>query len=171
MTPLRQSLTALALIALMGAAQAQDQTHALPGPDVRLEDRPLQSDITEWAGENRSLVINLLTDPEIDALGYDLPVSVMSTGAAYANIPVSRMTGPEAADALTQILAQADGSVVINCGSATRASHLYAASLIRSGALNRTELSRIDADRDWNEDLLDRLIGETNSADTSQDTE
>ncbi|MCH8490258.1 MAG: hypothetical protein LAT81_10070 [Oceanicaulis sp.] len=49
------------------------------------------------------------------------------------------------------------------------AAPLYAASRIRAGALTRSELHRIDPERDWNPALLDRLTGETQTGESAQD--
>jgi protein tyrosine phosphatase (PTP) superfamily phosphohydrolase (DUF442 family) len=175
MTRLTAHMLAAALLAgTAGAASAaaQDPSPARPDvqrADVSLEALPDAGSAGRWARERRTLVVSLLTGEETDRLGFDYPVDVMSQGMTYANVPVGQMTGPEAADALAAILANADGPVVIHCGTSVRASHLYAASLIRSGALTRSELDRIDPARDWNPALLDRLTGETPLRESAQD--
>jgi protein tyrosine phosphatase (PTP) superfamily phosphohydrolase (DUF442 family) len=151
------------------ASPALGDEPAASRADVSLEALPDAGSAGRWARERRTLVVSLLTGEETDRLGFDYPVDVMSQGMTYANVPVGQMTGPEAADALAAILANADGPVVIHCGTSVRASHLYAASLIRSGALTRSELDRIDPARDWNPALLDRLTGETPARESAQD--
>ncbi|MCC5997133.1 MAG: hypothetical protein JJU18_12280 [Oceanicaulis sp.] len=176
MIRLTAAMLAAVLLAAPAAALPPDAAQGQSGTwpdiqrtDISLEARPDQASAGRWARERRTLVISLLTAPETESLGFDYPVDVMSEGMTYANVPVSQMTGPEAADALAAILADADGPVVIHCGTSVRAAHLYAASLIRSGALTRGELHRIDPGRDWNPALLDRLTGETPDRESAQD--
>ncbi|KAA5803765.1 hypothetical protein F1654_08175 [Alkalicaulis satelles] len=172
-------LTAMLGAALLFAGAAIAEALALdkapgdvPGATVRqdisLEARPGPGAPARWSRERQTLVVNLLTQAEITALGDDYPVEVMSQGLAYAHIPVSRMTGPEAADALAALLAETEGPAVIHCASSARAAHLFAASQIRSGALTRDQLDRIDPDRAWDMDLLDRLSGETPAGESGQ---
>ncbi|GGG98192.1 MAG TPA: hypothetical protein DF715_16950 [Oceanicaulis sp.] len=139
----------------------------LPG-DVRFEARPDATDARSWAREGHTTVINLLTEPEIEALEFDYAGSVMQNGMIYAHVPVGRMTGTEAADAVARIMAETDGPVIINCASATRASHVYAASQIRAGNITRDQLHTIDPEREWNQDLLSRLLGETPGTESAQ---
>lgn len=165
------ALFAAALLAGAASSQAQALDEAPPQAEIRdisLEARPDANAARRWSGERRTLVVNLLTQAEIDALGFDYPVDVMSQGMIYANIPFGRMTGPEAADALAALLAETEGATVIHCGSSVRAAHLYAASQIRTGALTRGELDRIDPEREWNMELIDRLTGETPAGESGQ---
>ncbi|MGP1275960.1 MAG: beta-lactamase hydrolase domain-containing protein [Caulobacterales bacterium] len=136
--------------------------------EVRLEARPDRQSAQSWSGEGRTLVINLLTEPENEALGFDYAETVMSNGMMYASVPVGRMTGSDAADTVARILAEADGPVVINCASGTRASHVYAASQIRAGNITRDQLHLIDPDREWNQEYLSRLLGETPAPESGQ---
>jgi len=163
-------LAAPAAAVAPGSAQDQSGTRLdAQRTDINLEARPDQASAGRWSREGRTLAVSLLTGEETESLGFDYPVDVMSEGMSYANIPVDRMTGPEAADALAAILADAEGPVVIHCATSNRAAHLYAASLIRSGALTRAELDRIDPDRDWSPALMDRLTGETPAGESAQD--
>lgn len=165
---IRLALASLFIATCLAPATLAQEGQMTPRPDVRLEALPERGDARQWANEGRTTVINLLTEPEMEALGFDYASSVMESGMIYANVPVGRMTGTEAADAVARILADADGPVVINCGTATRASHVYAASLIRSGEIERDALHTIDPEREWNEALLDRLLGETDNAESAQ---
>ncbi|MGY6662019.1 MAG: hypothetical protein ACXIVO_06830 [Glycocaulis sp.] len=166
---LRPVLAVTALLAMPGAPALGQQT---PMPeirgDVRFEARPDAGDARSWAREGRTTVINLLTEPEIEALGFDYAENVMQSGMVYANVPVGGMTGTEAADAVARIMADTDGPVVINCGSSVRASHVYAAAQIRAGHVTRDQLHTIDPGREWNQALLSRLLGETPGPESTQ---
>jgi uncharacterized protein (TIGR01244 family) len=163
MARLTLSLLAAAL-AFAGMASADP----LPGPDVTLAPQPAQDDIARWADDGAARLVNLLTPEETAALGYDIEAEAAARGMAYSAVPVGPETGGAAADALAVILAAEDGPVVIACASARRASHLYAASLIRSGALGADELDRIDPDRDWSPALLQRLSADSGPGESAQ---
>lgn len=154
--------------ALMSDPAASAGTQSPAMTEVRLEARPGRTSAEGWAEDGRTLVINLLTEREIAALGFDYAGTVMQNGMIYANVPVGQMTGSEAADAVARILAEADGPVVINCGTSTRASHVYAASQIRAGAITREQLHLIDPEREWNQAFLSRLLGETPVPESAQ---
>lgn len=156
-----------AALCALPAAHAWGQQTPLRD-DVRFEARPDAGDARDWAREGNTTVINLLTSPENDALDFDYAGSVMENGMIYANVPVGRMTGSEAADAVARILAETDGPVIINCGTSTRASHVYAASQIRAGNISRNELHLIDPEREWNENFLSQLLGEAPEGESAQ---
>lgn len=161
--------TALAAAAVFAAlAHSQERQMTPVRGDVRFEDRPSQSDARQWSQDGNTTVINLLTDGEIEALDFDYAGSVMANGMIYAHVPVGRMTGSEAAEAVARIMAETDGPVVINCASATRASHVYAASQIRAGNITRDQLHLIDPEREWSQPLLSRLLGETPQSESTQ---
>jgi len=155
-----------ALLAVMAVPALAQQTPLRE--DVRFEARPAEGDARAWAQDGNTTVINLLTEAEIEALGFDYAGTVMRNGMVYANVPVGATTGSEAAEAVARIMAQTDGPVVINCASATRASHVYAASQIRAGHIRRDQLHLIDPERTWNEALLSRLLGETPEPESTQ---
>ncbi len=163
----------IALAALLTAPLLAPATLAQEGqmtlrPDVRFEARPGAGDARNWAREGNTAVINLLTAPEIDALDFDYAGTVMQNGMVYANVPVGRMTGSDAADTVARILSELEGPFAINCGSSVRASHVYAAAQIRAGRITRDELDRIDPGREWNQELLSRYLGETLSPESAQ---
>lgn len=157
---------AAALFALPAAHASGQQTPLRD--DVRFEARPDARDARDWAREGNTMVVNLLTAPENEALDFDYASTIMENGMIYANVPVGRMTGSEAADAVARIIAEADGPVVINCGTSVRASHVYAASQIRAGNISRGELQLIDPEREWNENFLSQLLGEAPESESAQ---
>jgi protein tyrosine phosphatase (PTP) superfamily phosphohydrolase (DUF442 family) len=158
----------LSLLAAMLAFAGVAAASPLPGPDVTLAPRPAETDIARWSDEGAERLISLLTPEETAALGYDIEAEAAARGMAYSAVPVGPETGGAAADALALILAAQDGPVVIACASARRASHLYAASLIRSGAIEPGELDRIDPDLDWSPALLERLTADSRSDESAQ---
>lgn len=153
MTGFNVALIAAAALALAGPAMAQPP----PGPPATLAGEPGKADLDRWADDGAVHVISLLTPDETAALDYDISAAAQSRGLAYSALPVDARSDGATADALAAILADADGPVVIACGSGRRSSHLYAASLIRSGALTPDELDRIDPDMRWSPALLARL--------------
>lgn len=165
---LRYALAAALLATSAAGAFAQQTPMPATHDEVRFEARPSAGEARNWSRQGNTTVINLLTEPENEALGFDYAASVMENGMIYAHVPVGRTTGSEAADAVARIIADTDGPVVINCGSAVRASHVYAAAQIRAGNITRDQLHLIDAEREWNQDFLNRLLGETPEAESAQ---
>jgi uncharacterized protein (TIGR01244 family) len=162
---LRSILTAALLV--LPAAPAFAQQTPLPA-DVRFEARPSASDAREWADDGRTTVINLLTEDEMEALGFDFAGSVMQNGMVYAHVPVWFSTGPEATDTVAHILTEAEGPVVVMCAGAVRASHIHAAARIRAGEIGREDLEQAYPGREWNEGWLNRLLGETPPPESAQ---
>lgn len=150
------------------AALAQEGQMTPVHDDVRFEARPDVSSASSWASDGQTTVINLLTEAEMEALGFDFAASVTGNGLIYAHVPVWFSTGAEATDTVTHILAEADGPVVLMCGGAVRASHIHAAARIRAGEITRDQLDEAYPGLDWQESWLDRLLGETDSAESAQ---
>ncbi|WP_429912707.1 hypothetical protein [Glycocaulis sp.] len=164
-----RSAIAATLIGLASAPALAAQPQMTPmGDDVRFEARPDASSARSWASDGQTTVINLLTEAEMEALGFDFADSVMENGMIYAHVPVWFSTGPEATDTVAHILTQTDGPVVVMCAGAVRASHIHAAARIRSGEITREELDEAYPGREWNEGWLNRLLGETPEAESAQ---
>ena len=138
---------------LSGAAGAQ----TLNDPEVSFAGLPDEAQVEAWADQGVTRVVTLLTPEETAAMDYDLPNAVASEGMIHSWIPTSRQSGDEVSAYLADVLARAEGPVAIHCRSGTRASHAYAAALIREGVIEPGELDRIDPDREWREDLVDQL--------------
>lgn len=144
-------LAALAL--LTGASAAQ----SLQNVEVRFEGVPDEARVEAWSKAGVNHVVTLLTAEEIGAMSFDLDDAIAGSGMMSSWVPIGRQSGSEAADYLAEILADAEGPVVIHCRSGTRASHAYAASLIRAGVIGPTQLDQIDPGREWRDALVTQL--------------
>ncbi|MFC4724879.1 hypothetical protein AB6B38_02270 [Glycocaulis abyssi] len=165
---LRYALAAALLATSAAAAIAQQTPMPATHDEVRFEARPDASSARSWASDGQTTVINLLTEAEMEALGFGFADSVMENGMIYAHVPVWFSTGPEATDTVAHILTQTDGPVVVMCAGAVRASHIHAAARIRAGEITRDELDEAYPGREWNEGWLNRLLGETPEAESTQ---
>ena len=89
-------------------------------------------------------VINLRRPQELEQLDFDEQAVVEGLGLRYVNIPIT----PDAfsaddVDRLADVLAQADGPVILHCGSANRAGGMWAAYLVRHRGLDLDEAIRL----------------------------
>ncbi len=84
------------------------------------------------AQEGVKTVVNIRRPSELEGLGFDEPSVVGKTGMAYLNIPVTPATlSTDDVDQLAEILARAEGPVMLHCGSSNRAGGLWATYLVR----------------------------------------
>lgn len=141
----------ISLIAAM-AVQAQAEIVDLAG-------QPDRAQIEAWRTAGVEKIITLQTGEEVDQIDFDLAETIAAQGVVHARVPTTSQSGPMTADQLAAVLADTDGRAVIHCRSGTRARHLYAAALIRSGKLDAQDYRSVDPDADWNEDLLARFTG------------
>ena len=136
-------------------------TQAEATQEVSLHGAPDLIDLDNWAADGAKTVINTLTPRETAGLAFNLQEEVEARGMAYVHVPVSsRTSGTETTDALTQALAYVEGPIALHCRSGHRVAHLYAAHLIRTGELDRSQFQSVDPTRQFDEDLLSRLLGE-----------
>ncbi|MCP4250954.1 MAG: hypothetical protein GY778_28285 [bacterium] len=78
------------------------------------------------------VVVNLRSEPEMSALGFDEAGLVRELGMEYVAIPVTPSTfGPEDADRLKDVLSRTSGPVLIHCGSSNRVGAVWALYLNR----------------------------------------
>lgn len=134
---------------------------AQPAPEiVDFAGVPSPADLDRWSAQGATRIVTLLTEDEIAAMDYDLADAVAGRGMIHSIVPTGRDAGTLTADQLAAVLGDAAGPVVIHCRSGTRASHLYAASQIRQGALDPQDYARAAPQRDqWREDLVERYSG------------
>lgn len=95
--------------------------------------QPATGDWTALAASGIRTVINLR--PQAELQGRDERAEVAAAGMRYVELPVS---GPaditqENAEALSRLLAQADGPVLVHCASGNRVGGLLAVAMVQSG--------------------------------------
>jgi uncharacterized protein (TIGR01244 family) len=144
------------LIALPVAAQnivGKDKTGAVPNPasldtaglfqekfvsvgdDMFIGGQPTEKALRELKGKGVATVVNLRMPEEMARVGFDEAALVKELGMKYVHIPMRGTAdhpyGPKELDTFAAAMASADGKVLLHCTIAWRASHLWAAYLIR----------------------------------------
>ncbi len=110
------------------------------GP-VYIAGQPTEAALEAMDAEGVSTVINLRTADEmsnLEPVSFDEAGKVSALGMDYVLIeqgPEETLT-PAALDAFAAAMAEADGKVLVHCGSGVRASHMWAAYLVREKGLS-----------------------------------
>lgn len=113
------------------------------GP-VYIAGQPTEAALEAMDAEGVSTVINLRTADEmsnLETVSFDEAAKVSELGMDYVQIeqgPEETLT-PAALDAFAAAMAEADGKVLVHCGSGVRASHMWAAYLVREKGLSMEE--------------------------------
>jgi uncharacterized protein (TIGR01244 family) len=144
------------LIALPAAAQnivGKDKTGGVPNPvsldtaglfqdkfvsvgdDMFIGGQPTEKALRELKGKGVTTVVNLRMPEEMARVGFDEAALVQELGMKYVHIPMRGTAdhpyGPKGLDTFAAAMASADRKVLLHCTVAWRASHLWAAYLIR----------------------------------------
>ena len=136
--------TAALLLVLACAGHAQEGTipnRGEPLENVTTGGQPDSASLESLAESGYTTVIDLRR-PEEDR-GIDESAAVEGLGMSYVSIPVDGANGVtyENAELLNQVLGQAEGPVLIHCGSGNRAGALLSLREKLNGADNETALA------------------------------
>src|SRR5262245_28172158 len=105
------------------------------GDDMFIGGQPTEKALRELRARGVTTVVNLRMPEEMARVGFDEAALVKELGMKYVHIPMRGTAdhpyGPKELDAFTAAMAAADGKVLLHCTIAWRASHLWAAYLIR----------------------------------------
>jgi uncharacterized protein (TIGR01244 family) len=105
------------------------------GDDMFIGGQPTEQALRELRAKGVSTVVNLRMPEEMARVGFDEAALVKELGMTYVHIPMrgtaANPYGPKQLDAFVAALDAADGKVLLHCTVAWRASHLWAAYLIR----------------------------------------
>jgi uncharacterized protein (TIGR01244 family) len=105
------------------------------GDDMFIGGQPTERALRELRAKGVTTVVNLRMPEEMARVGFDEAALVKELGIKYVHIPMRGTAdhpyGPKELDAFTAAMAAADGKVLLHCTIAWRASHLWAAYLIR----------------------------------------
>jgi uncharacterized protein (TIGR01244 family) len=105
------------------------------GDDLFIAGQPTEKALRELRAKGVTTVVNLRMPEEMARVGFDEAALVKALGMKYVHIPMrgtaANPYGPGQLDAFVAALDAADGKVLLHCTIAWRASHLYAAYLIR----------------------------------------
>jgi uncharacterized protein (TIGR01244 family) len=146
----------IVLIALPAGAQriiGKDKTGAVPNPvnlditglfqakfvsvgdDMFIGGQPTERALRELRAKGVTTVVNLRMPEEMARVGFDEAALSKELGIKYVYIPMRGTAdypyGPKQLDAFAAAMASADGKVLLHCTVAWRASHLWAAYLVR----------------------------------------
>jgi uncharacterized protein (TIGR01244 family) len=105
------------------------------GDDMFIAGQPTEKALRELKAKGVTTVVNLRMPEEMARVGFDEAALVKELGIRYVHIPMrgskENPYGPKELDAFAAAMASADGKVLLHCTIAWRASHLWAAYLIR----------------------------------------
>jgi uncharacterized protein (TIGR01244 family) len=105
------------------------------GDDMFIAGQPTEKALRDLRARGVTTVVNLRMPEEMARVGFDEAALVKELGMKYVHIPMrgnaSNPYGPKELDIFAQAMAAADGKVLLHCTIAWRASHLWAAYLIR----------------------------------------
>lgn len=110
------------------------------GP-VYIAGQPTEAALEAMQAEGVRKVINLRTEAEMsnrDMVPFDEAAKLDELGMEYVLIPQGPddTYTPAAVDAFAAAMADADGKVLVHCGSGVRASHMWAAYLVREKGMD-----------------------------------
>lgn len=120
------------------------------GDDMFIGGQPTEKALRDLRAKGVTTVVNLRMPEEMARVGFDEAALVKELGIKYVYIPMRGTAdhpyGPKELDTFAAAMSSADGKVLLHCTIAWRASHLWAAYLIRerkvpvSDALTQTRM-------------------------------
>ena len=139
------------------------------GDDMFIGGQPTENALRELKAKGVTTVVNLRMPEEMARVGFDEAALVKTLGIKYVYIPMrgtaANPYGPKQLDAFAEAMAEADGKVLLHCTIAWRASHLWAAYLIRerkvpvATALAQARMINLMDDMRMGSDALQPLEG------------
>jgi uncharacterized protein (TIGR01244 family) len=105
------------------------------GDDLFIAGQPTEKALRDLKARGVTTIVNLRMPEEMAKVGFDEAALARELGLAYVHIPMRGSAenpyGPKELDRFAATLASAPGKVLLHCTVAWRASHLWAAYLIR----------------------------------------
>lgn len=105
------------------------------GDDMFIGGQPTEKALRDLKAKGVTTVVNLRMPEEMAQVGFDEAALVKELGIRYVHLPMRGSAenpyGPKELDAFAAAMASADGKVLLHCTVAWRASHMWAAYLIR----------------------------------------
>lgn len=105
------------------------------GDDMFVGGQPTEKALRDLRARGVTTIVNLRMPQEMARVGFDEAALAKELGIRYVHIPMNGTPenpfGPKALDTFAAAMASADGKVLLHCTIAWRASHLWAAYLIR----------------------------------------
>jgi uncharacterized protein (TIGR01244 family) len=105
------------------------------GDDMFIAGQPTEKALRDLRAKGVTTIVNLRMPEEMAQVGFDEASLATELGMRYVHIPMrgtpQNPYGPKELDTFAAAMASADGKVLLHCTIAWRASHLWAAYLIR----------------------------------------
>lgn len=105
------------------------------GDDMFIGGQPTEKALRDLKAKGVTTIVNLRMPEEMAKVGFDEAALARELGIKYVHIPMrgspENPYGPKELDAFAAAMAAGDGKVLLHCTVAWRASHLWAAYLIR----------------------------------------
>src|SRR5215472_12548137 len=146
------------------------------GDDMFIGGQPTEKGLRELRAKGVTTVVNLRMPEEMAQVKFDEAALVKELGMKYVQIPMrgtpENPYGPKQLDTFAAAMASADGKLLLHCTIAWRASHLWAAYLIRdrkmpvetvlsqARAINLMDTMRMGVDQQPLEGFLGRPVPE-----------
>jgi uncharacterized protein (TIGR01244 family) len=168
------SITHVAAPVLLDNSGLFQERFAKVGDDVFIAGQPTERGLKRVHDEGVTVVVNLRSPEEMKRIGFDEAAAVAALGMRYVYLPVRGTAdmpySPTTLDKFAEAVKGANGKVLLHCTIAWRASHLWAAYLIRergipvdsalanARAINLMDTMRMGDQRQPVEDFLDRSL-------------
>jgi len=105
------------------------------GDDMFIGGQPTEKALRDLKARGVTTIVNLRMPEEMARVGFDEAALAKELGMKYVHIPMRGTAenpyGPKELDTFAAAMSSADGKVLLHCTVAWRASHLWAAYLIR----------------------------------------
>ena len=105
------------------------------GDDLFIAGQPTERALRELRAKGVTTVVNLRMPEEMKQIGFDEAALLKELGITYVHLPMrgspENPYGPRQLDAFAAAVASTQGKMLLHCTVAWRASHLWAAYLIR----------------------------------------
>ena len=105
------------------------------GSDLFIAGQPTEKALRDLKAKGVTTVVNLRMPEEMKQIGFDEAALLKELGMNYVHIPMRGSAenpyGPKQLDQFAAAIAAADAKVLLHCTVAWRASHIWAAYLIR----------------------------------------
>ena len=140
------------------------------GDDMFIAGQPTEKALRELRAKGVTTIVNLRMPEEMARIGFDEAALAKELGIRYVYIPMrgskENPYGPKELDTFAAAMASAEGKVLLHCTIAWRASHLWAAYLIRDRRMPVTtaleqarKINLMDDMRMGNQQPLEGFLG------------
>jgi uncharacterized protein (TIGR01244 family) len=133
---------AIPMPVLMDTTGMFNSRFAKMGDDLFIAGQPTERALRDLKARGVTTIVNLRTPPEMARVGFDEEKLAAELGMTYVYLPVrgdSAMPySPATVDGFAKAMTSAKGKVLLHCTVAWRASHLWAAYLIKDRGVDVT---------------------------------